>query len=211
MTNKIMIIDDNETNVKLLDLVLTKAGFKTDTIINPKFAFDIIKETKPVLILLDINMPEVNGLKLCKMVKKDAETKDIPIIFVSSLSDVEYIAGGLAIGAVDYIKKPIKPDEVIARVSVQLKIALAQKKLKKTNEILQKQITEGNLENSDMQEDFLYSMMQIKNGTGSDKDYERIQSFINFVANNVVENSQYSDELDEDFVTQTIKKSITIE
>ena len=56
-----------------------------------------------------------------------------------------------------------------------------------------------------MQEDFLYSMMQIKNGTGSDKDYERIQSFINFVANNVVENSQYSDELDEDFVTQTIK------
>ena len=211
MTNKIMIIDDNETNVKLLDLVLTKAGFKTDTIINPKFAFDIIKETKPALILLDINMPEINGLKLCKMVKKDAETKDIPIIFVSSLSDVEYIAGGLAIGAVDYIKKPIKPDEVIARVSVQLKIALAQKKLKKTNEILQKQITEGNLENSDMQEDFLYSMMQIKNGTGSDKDYERIQSFINFVANNVVENSQYSDELDEDFVTQTIKKSIAIE
>ena len=47
MTNKVMIIDDNETNVKLLNLVLTKAGFKTDTIINPKFAFDIIKETKP--------------------------------------------------------------------------------------------------------------------------------------------------------------------
>ena len=47
MTNKVMIIDDNETNVKLLDLVLTKAGFKTDKIINPKFAFDIIKETKP--------------------------------------------------------------------------------------------------------------------------------------------------------------------
>ncbi len=208
MTNKIMIIDDNETNVKLLDLVLTKAGFKTDTIINPKFAFDIIKDTKPALILLDINMPEINGLKLCKMVKKDAETRDIPIIFVSSLSDVEYIAGGLAIGAVDYIKKPIKPDEVIARVAVQLKIALAQKKLKKTNDVLQKQITDGLLENSDMQEDFLYSLMQLKKGTSSDKDYVRIQSFINFVANNVVENSQYSDELDEDFITQTIKKAM---
>lgn len=208
MTNKIMIIDDNETNVKLLDLVLTKAGFKTDTIVNPKFAFDIIKETKPALILLDINMPEINGLKLCKMVKKNAETRDIPIIFVSSLSDVKYIAGGLAIGAVDYIKKPIKPDEVIARVSVQMQIALAQKKLKKTNDILQKQITEGLLENSDMQEDFLYSLMQIKKGASSDKDYKRIQSFINFVANNVVTNSQYSNELDEDFITQAIKKSM---
>ena len=203
-----MIIDDNETNVKLLDLVLTKAGFKTDTIVNPKFAFDIIKETKPALILLDINMPEINGLKLCKMVKKDAETRDIPIIFVSSLSDVKYIAGGLAIGAVDYIKKPIKPDEVIARVSVQMQIALAQKKLKKTNDILQKQITEGLLENSDMQEDFLYSLMQIKKGVSSDKDYKRIQSFINFVANNVVTNSQYSNELDEDFITQASKKSM---
>jgi len=210
MTNKVMIIDDNETNVKLLDLVLTKAGFKTDTIVNPKFAFDIIKETKPALILLDINMPEVNGLKLCKMVKKDAETKDIPIIFVSAISDVKYIAGGLAIGAVDYIKKPIKPDEVIARVSVQMQIALAQKKLRKTNEILQKQITEENLENSDMQEDFLYSLMQIKRGTGSDKDYERIGTFIKFITGKIVENSQYADELDEDFIYQTIKKSVEI-
>ena len=67
MTHKVMIIDDNETNVKLLDLVLTKAGFKTDTIVNPKFAFDIIKETKPALILLDINMPEINGLKSMRL------------------------------------------------------------------------------------------------------------------------------------------------
>ena len=211
MTNKIMIIDDNETNVKLLDLVLTKAGFKTDTIVNPKFAFDIIKDTKPALILLDINMPEVNGLKLCKMLKKDAETRNIPIIFVSTLTDAKYIAGGLAMGAVDYIKKPIKPDEVIARVSVQLQIALAQKKLRKTNEVLQQQITEGLIENSDLQEDFLYSLMQIKNGTSSDKDNERIKSFINFVANNVVEHSQYASELDEDFINQTIKKAMLTE
>ena len=210
MTNKVMIIDDNETNVKLMDLVLTKAGFKTDKIVNPKFAYDIIKESQPALILLDINMPEINGLKLCKMLKKDAETRDIPIIFVSSISDVQYIAGGLAIGAVDYIKKPIRPDEVIARVSVQMKIALAQKKLKKTNEILQKQITEENLEHSDMQEDFLYSLMQIKKGSGSDKDYERIGTFIKFITGKIVENSQYADELDEDFICKTISKAVEV-
>ena len=208
MTNKVMIIDDNETNVKLLNLVLTKAGFKTDTIINPKFAFDIIKETKPTLILLDINMPEINGLQLCKMIKKDNETKAIPVIFVSSLTDVKYIAGGLAIGAVDYITKPIKPDEVVARVSVQMQIALAQKKLKKTNEILQKQITEDRLNSSDMQEDFLYSLMQIKNGSNSEKDYERIKSFIEFITEEIVKSSQYSEDLTADFVVETVSKSL---
>ena len=208
MTNKVMIIDDNETNVKLLNLVLTKAGFKTDTIINPKFAFDIIKETKPTLILLDINMPEINGLQLCKMIKKDSDTKTIPVIFVSSLTDVKYIAGGLAIGAVDYITKPIKPEEVVARVSVQMQLALAQKKLIKTNEILQKQITEDRLNSSDMQEDFLYSLMQIKNGQNSDKDYERIKSFIEFITEEIVKSSQYSEDLTADFVVDAVSKSL---
>jgi len=208
MTNKVMIIDDNETNVKLLNLVLTKAGFKTDTIINPKFAFDIIKETKPTLILLDINMPEINGLQLCKMIKKDSDTKTIPVIFVSSLTDVKYIAGGLAIGAVDYITKPIKPEEVVARVSVQMQLALAQKKLIKTNEILQKQITEDRLNSSDMQEDFLYSLMQIKNGSNSEKDYERIKSFIEFITEEIVKSSQYSEDLTTDFVVDAVSKSL---
>ncbi|MBR6298110.1 MAG: response regulator [Candidatus Gastranaerophilales bacterium] len=208
MTNKIMIIDDNETNVKLLDLVLTKAGFKTDTIINPKFAFDIIKETKPILILLDVNMPEVNGFQLCKMLKKDSETKTIPIIFVSSLKDVKYIAGGLAIGGADYITKPIKAEEVVARVSVQMQLALAQKKLIKTNEMLQKEILEDRLNTSDMQEDFLYSLMQIKNGNSSEKDNERIKLFMEFFAEKIIKSSQYSEDLTVDFTLDAILKSL---
>jgi len=209
MTNKVMIIDDNETNVKLLNLVLTKAGFKTDTIVNPKFAFDIIKETKPVLILLDVNMPEVNGFQLCKMLKKDKDTKTIPIIFVSSLTDVKYIAGGLAIGGADYITKPIKPEEVVARVSVQMQLALAQKKLIKTNELLQKEIMEDKLNTSDMQEDFLYSLMQIKNENGTEKDYARIKTFIEFIAEKIVKPSQYSEDLTVDFALDAILKSLS--
>lgn len=208
MTNKIMIIDDNETNLKLLNLVLLKAGFKTDTIVNPKFAFDIIKETKPALILLDINMPEINGLQLCKMIKKDIEIKNIPVIFVSTLTDVKYIAGGLAIGAVDYITKPIKPDEVVARVSVQMQIALAQKKLRKTNEILQKEITEERLDSSNMQEDLLYSLIQIKNGQETEKDYERIKNFYEFITEKIIKSSQYSEDLTTDFVMSIISKSL---
>ena len=206
MTNKIMIIDDNATNVKLMELVLQKAGFKTDAILNPKYAFDVIKDSQPCLILLDINMPEVNGFQLCKMLKKDNATKDIPIIFVSAMGDTKYIAGGLAMGAIDYITKPIKAEEVVARVSVQLQLAVANKKIRKTNEILQKQITEANLENMDMQQDFLYSLMQIKQEKETPKDYERIRDFYNFITKQLIEESQYSEELDENFTNDAIKK-----
>lgn len=208
MTNKIMIIDDNEVNVKLLDLTLTKAGYKTDTVVNPKFAFDVIKESKPFMILLDINMPDINGFQLCKMLKKDKETCDIPIIFVSALTDVKYIAGGLTMGAVDYVTKPFKPEEIVARVAVQMQIALANKKLKKTNEILKKQITDDNLESSDLEQDLLYSLMQIKNGQENNKDYERIKTFYNYILTKIVKESPYSEELDDDFIEETIKKAI---
>ena len=208
MTNKVMIIDDNETNLKVMKLVLEKAGFKTDTIVNPKFAFDIIKESQPCIILLDVNMPEINGFQLCKLIKKDNETAHIPIIFVSSFSDVKYIAGGLMLGGADYITKPIKPDEVVARVSVQMQIALKNKKLKKTNEKLQQQITDITMENSDIQEDLLYSLMQIKNGTESEKDYERIRNFYKYTLEKIIKDSMYSDELDEKFINYAIKKAL---
>jgi PleD family two-component response regulator len=206
MTNKVMLIDDNETNLRVMKVILEKAGFKTDTIVKPKFAFDIIKESQPCVILLDINMPEINGFQLCKLLKKDNQTAHIPIIFVSAFSDVKYIAGGLMIGGADYITKPIKPDEVVARVSVQMQIALKNKKLKKTNEKLQKQITDINMENSDIQEDLLYSLMQIKNGTESEKDYERIRNFYKYSLEKIIKQSMYSDELDEKFINYAIKK-----
>ena len=206
MTNKVMLIDDNETNLRVMKVILEKAGFKTDTIVKPKFSFDIIKESQPCVILLDINMPEINGFQLCKLLKKDNQTAHIPIIFVSAFSDVKYIAGGLMIGGADYITKPIKPDEVVARVSVQMQIALKNKKLKKTNEKLQKQITDINMENSDIQEDLLYSLMQIKNGTESEKDYERIRNFYKYSLEKIIKQSMYSDELDEKFINYAIKK-----
>lgn len=206
---KIMIIDDNETNLKMMDLVLSKAGYKTDTIINPKFAIDVITEAKPDLLLLDINMPEVNGFHICKEMKKNKDLAKIPVIFVSTLTNAEYIAGGLAMGAVDYITKPIKADEVKARVAVQLKIAETQKKLSKTNELLKRQIEETALENSDMQSDLTYSLMQDKKGEATEKDYERISDFCYYIVKKVVEESAYSEELEDDFVKESIKRAFS--
>lgn len=202
----IMIIDDNQTNLKMMDLILSKAGFKTDSIIKPDFAIDLIKETNPNLILLDVNMPNINGFQLCKAIKKDKTICDIPIIFVSALSDVKYIAGGLALGAVDYITKPIKAEELVARVTVHMQLAKRTKKLKKSNDILQTELNLMNIENLDAESDFLYSLMQVKLGKENENDIERIKKYLIYSFDSLISNSPYKDEFDDNFIIDFIKK-----
>ena len=201
---KVMIIDDNETNLKIMELVLTKAGYKTDPVINPKFAYDVIKEAKPDVILLDINMPEVNGFQICKQVKKDPELQNIPIIFVSALKQTEYIAGGLSLGAVDYVTKPIKAEELVARVEVQYRLAYVLKKLKRTNESLSQEL----LGNMDMQEDLIYSLVKLKEGEKDNiKHYERIKEFCVSIIKDLAENSMYKDEIDDELITNALNET----
>ncbi|MCQ2753585.1 MAG: response regulator [bacterium] len=201
MTKKVMIIDDNQTNLKIMDLVLTKAGYKTDTVINPKFAFDVIKEAKPDVLLLDINMPEVNGFQICKALKKDPELQYIPIIFVSALDQTEYISMGLSLGAVDYITKPIKAEELVARVDVQYRLAYVHKKLRRTNDSLSNQV----FENSDMQEDLLYSLVKLKQGEkGNPKHYERIKDFCEYAIKKTAQDSMYENEIDDELITNSL-------
>lgn len=203
---KVMIIDDNQTNLKMMDLILTKAGYKTDCIVKPTFAIPLIKETKPNLILLDVNMPETNGFQLCKMIKRDKEIRDIPIIFVSALSDVKYIAGGLALGAVDYVTKPIKAEELAARVSIHMELAKTTKKLKKSNDMLQTELNIMTLENLDTESDFLYSLMQLKKGYENPADIERIKKYITSSFENLIANSPYKTDLSKEFIIEIIKK-----
>ena len=201
---KVMIIDDNQTNLKMLDLILTKSGFRTDCVVKPEFALELIKETKPNLILLDVNMPVINGFQLCKQIKKELDIRDIPIIFVSALSDVKYIAGGLALGAVDYITKPIKAEEVVARVSVQMELAKSKKKLEKENAGLQTQL----LEKFDLRDDFLYSLDRIRTNNASQTDYTRVKQYLEHIIEATLKDSQYENILDLDFVLNAIKSSL---
>lgn len=201
---KVMIIDDNQTNLKMLDLILTKSGFRTDCVVKPEFALELIKETKPNLILLDVNMPVINGFQLCKQIKKERDIRDIPIIFVSALSDVKYIAGGLALGAVDYITKPIKAEEVVARVSVQMELAKSKKKLEKENAGLQTQL----LEKFDLRDDFLYSLDRIRTNNASQTDYTRVKQYLEHIIEATLKDSQYENILDLDFVLNAIKSSL---
>ena len=129
----ILIVDDILTNVQLLKDVLVERGYKVRAAINGKTALMLSRAKPPDLILLDIQMPEMNGYETCEELKKDEKTKDIPVIFVSALNEVFDKIKGFRLGAVDYVSKPIEIEEVLARVNTHLEIRRLQKNLHEKN------------------------------------------------------------------------------
>ena len=121
-TESILLVDDNPTNLQVLFQTLDGIGCKLLIAKNGEMAISIAGKALPDLILLDIMMPGIDGYEVCRQLKSNAATSDIPVIFLSALGDTEDKVKGLQLGAVDYITKPFQPDEVIARVNTHLTI-----------------------------------------------------------------------------------------
>ncbi|GAB5491016.1 MAG: response regulator [Phototrophicaceae bacterium] len=126
---KILLVDDNPVNLKLLTRMLNDSGYNVRAAIDGETALISVRESPPDLILLDINMPVMNGYELAEHLKNDRITSDIPIIFISALDDTESILNAFEHGGVDYISKPFQFAEVDARVQTHLTISLQQKLL----------------------------------------------------------------------------------
>ncbi|MHC1737074.1 MAG: response regulator [Ignavibacteriaceae bacterium] len=138
----ILIVDDMEVNLLYLEKMFTLEGYRVCQASDGVTALSIIDNNPPTLILLDIMMPNVDGLELCRQIKKHESTKDIPIIFISALNEPESIVKGFEAGAVDYVSKPFKIKEVIARVKTHMTISQLQIQLKNRNVQMQKEISE---------------------------------------------------------------------
>lgn len=106
-TKSILIIDDSNTNVVLLQAILSTKGYKTQTALSVKEAMPLIKRKKPELILLDLLMPEVSGYDFLEQVQKDPSLQSIPIVIVSALTDDLNIEKTKKMGALEFIEKPI--------------------------------------------------------------------------------------------------------
>ncbi|HIJ78567.1 MAG: hybrid sensor histidine kinase/response regulator [Desulfobulbaceae bacterium] len=133
---KILIVDDIAENIHILMNIL-KDEFAIVAATNGKKALEIATTAPyPDLILLDIMMPEISGYQVCSTIKENPETRDIPVIFISALSEDSDEAKGLTMGAVDYIHKPISPPIVRARVKNQLELFRIRKKLEAQNQEL---------------------------------------------------------------------------
>ncbi len=141
--NKLLIVDDNPTNLSILFEYLTKANFKVLVALDGESAIEQVEYAKPDLILLDVLMPGIDGFKTCIRLKSNPSTRDIPVIFMTALSDTVDKVNGFNIGAVDYITKPFNYEEVLSRVKTHLTIRTLQKQLQEQNEeLLRSQLQE---------------------------------------------------------------------
>ncbi|OKH38657.1 hypothetical protein NIES2119_08660 [[Phormidium ambiguum] IAM M-71] len=136
----LLLVDDTPDNLRLLSLMLTENGYKTRKVINGERALQAVEVVTPDLILLDINMPDINGYEVCRRLKKSDKTRDIPVIFISALDDVFDKVKAFQAGGVDYITKPFQLEEVLARVNTHLNIRKLQKQLQQQNSQLQEEI-----------------------------------------------------------------------
>jgi signal transduction histidine kinase len=118
----ILIVDDKVTNLNILSDVMQLQGHYVSVASDGESALNELKTISPDLILLDIMMPGIDGFETCTRLKADEKTKDIPVIFMTALTDTADKIKGFKVGAVDYITKPFQQEEVVARVNVQLKL-----------------------------------------------------------------------------------------
>ena len=119
---KILIVDDEQFNIDVVMGFLENEGYSFNFTTNGKDALKAIFANSFDLILLDINMPQMDGLEVCRHIKADSKTKDLPVIFLSAFSDIETISTAFNVGAVDYIKKPFNGLELIARVNTHIQL-----------------------------------------------------------------------------------------
>jgi len=118
---KILVVDDQPINVQLLKRKLEKEGIEVLTSYSGQEALDLVAKIKPDLILLDVMMPDMDGIEVCQRLQADEAVRHIPVIFVTARNSKEGKLEGLGVGAVDYITKPIDLDETLARVQTQLR------------------------------------------------------------------------------------------
>ena len=137
---KILVVDDKPDNLSLLSTICQLEGYEVKQCDRGKLAIELAINNIPDLILLDISMPEMDGFTVCKLLKRNHTTQDIPIIFISALNEIEDKFQAFKFGGDDYITKPFQNEEVILRIEKQLKTYYLQAELEAKNKQLEAKI-----------------------------------------------------------------------
>jgi sigma-B regulation protein RsbU (phosphoserine phosphatase) len=136
----LLLVDDNPTNLQVLYQTLETTGCKLLVAKNGETALAIAQKASPDLILLDIMMPGIDGFEVCRRLKDNLDTANIPVIFLSALTETKDKVQGLQLGAVDYVSKPFQPDEVIARVNTHLTIHRLKREVEQKKDALEDEL-----------------------------------------------------------------------
>lgn len=177
----ILVVDDDPDNLGVLFEYLNDEGFKVLLIQSSGNALVQAEQKQPDIILLDILMPEMDGFETCQRLKNNVRTKDIPIIFMTALSDTVNKVRGFQVGAVDYITKPFQQEEVLARVNAHLTIRKLQQQLEAKNALLEQQVAQ--LQEVNASKDKFISMIS----HDLQSPFSSLRGLIQFTAENIGE------------------------
>ena len=136
----ILIVDDTAENLRLLSQMLAEQGYNVRAVPSGERALESVRALPPDLILLDIRMPKMTGYEVCERLKADRATSDIPVIFISALSEIQDKVQAFKVGGVDYITKPFQLEEVLVRTQTHLALRALQKRLQDTNQKLEHEL-----------------------------------------------------------------------
>ena len=157
--NDILILDDEMPNLKLLSELLGREGYQVRLANDPQMAIDSARAQPPKLILLDVRMPQIDGFEVCERLKQDERMRDIPIIFISALQDVQDRVRGFEVGGVDFISKPFQDSEILARVRTHLELRSMQLHLE---ELVEKRTAEVVKLKNQIEQENIYLLQEIE-------------------------------------------------
>ncbi len=206
--SKILIVDDVKMNIDILKNAL-EDQYNIIFALSGKSAFEVIRNELPDLILLDINMPEMDGYEVCQHLKAREVTENIPVIFLTAMTDIEDKSKGFRQGAVDYITKPFEIAEVEARVKTHLELKFAKEALIMQNEILEELVKDRTKELENVKDATIFSLAAVAETrdpeTGS--HIMRTQNYVKILAEQLAKNLKYKEVLTKEFIELLYKSA----
>jgi len=206
---KILVVDDSADNLALMAGLL-KDRYRVSLANNGEKALKLARDEEPPdLILLDIMMPGISGTEVCTALKSDPATRDIPVIFLTSMSATEDERRGLELGAVDFITKPVNPPIVLARVETQLKLKLAADFLRDKNSFLEAEVARRSRELAAIQDVTILAMASMAetrdNETGN--HIRRTQNYVKLLAEQLRNHPRFASVLTDAYISTLFKSA----
>ena len=205
----VLVVDDTADNLALMNRLLNDR-YRVKLANSGQKALKIAQsETPPDLVLLDVMMPGMDGYEVCRRLKAEPKTRDIPVIFLTAKAEVEDEQSGLALGAVDYITKPISPPIVLARVETHLNLKKAADFLRDQNDYLEAEVQRRTMEITAIQDVTILAMASLAETRDSDtgNHIRRTQHYVKVMAKQLRQHPRFSETLTDAYVDMLFKSA----